>query len=101
MDGFDALKKEREGKITLRTSEIAVPRPIEMSPGTIVRIREEHRYSQAVFARLLSTNVNTLRNWEQGRSEPNSQANKVLLKLVETAPDVLVVLARVANGTVT
>ena len=100
MDGFDALKKEREGKITLRTSEIAVPRPIEMSPGTIVRIREEHRYSQAVFARLLSTNVNTLRNWEQGRSGPNAQA-KVLLKLVETAPDVLVVLARVANGTVT
>ena len=100
MEGFDALKKEREGKVTLRTSEIAVPRPIEMSPGTIARIREEHRYSQGVFARMLCTNVSTLRNWEQGRSEPNAQA-KVLLKMVETAPDVLAVLARVANGTVT
>lgn len=100
MDGFDALKKEREGKITLRTSEIALPRPIEMSPGTIARIREEHRYSQAVFARMLSTNVSTLRNWEQGRSEPNAQA-KVLLKLVDTSPEVLAVLARFTTGTVT
>jgi len=97
MEGFDALKKEREGKITLRTTEIDIPRPIEMSPRQIAKIRKEHNYSQAVFARMLSTKVSTLRNWEQGRSEPNAQA-KVLLKLVDTAPDVLVALARVTNG---
>ncbi|GEM_PF-59608 len=97
MEGFDALKKEREGKITLRTTEIDIPKPIEMSPRQIAKIRKEHNYSQAVFARMLSTKVSTLRNWEQGRSEPNAQA-KVLLKLVDTAPDVLVALARVTNG---
>jgi len=99
MEGFDALKAEREGKITLRTTEIDIPEPIEMSPKQIARIRKEHNYSQAVFARMLSTKVSTLRNWEQGRSAPNAQA-KVLLKLVDSVPDVLVVLARVTNGTV-
>jgi putative transcriptional regulator len=98
MEGFDALKTEREGKITLRTTEIDIPKPIEMSPNQIASIRKEHNYSQAVFARMLSTKVSTLRNWEQGRSEPNAQA-KVLLKLVDTSPDVLAVLARVTSGT--
>lgn len=98
MEGFDALKTEREGKITLRTTEIDIPKPIEMSSNQIAKIRKEHNYSQAVFARMLSTKVSTLRNWEQGRSEPNAQA-KVLLKLVDTSPDVLAVLARVTSGT--
>jgi putative transcriptional regulator len=97
MGGFDALKAEREGKITLRTTEIDIPKPIEMSPSQIARIRKEHNYSQAVFARMLSTKLSTLRNWEQGRSEPNAQA-KVLLKLVDTAPGVLALLAEVTVG---
>ena len=99
MEGFDALKTEREGKITLRTTEIDIPKPIEMNSNQIVKIRKEHNYSQAVFARMLSTKVSTLRNWEQGRSEPNAQA-KVLLKLVDTSPDVLAVLVRVTSGTI-
>jgi len=97
--GFDALKLAREGKITLRTTEIDIPQPIEMRPKQIARIRKEHNYSQAVFARLLSTKVSTLRNWEQGRSEPNAQA-KVLLKLVDTDPEVLAALAKFTTGTV-
>lgn len=99
MEGFDALRSEREGKITLRTTEIDMPTPINLSANEIARIRKQHNYSQAVFARMLSTKVSTLRNWEQGRSEPNAQA-KVLLKLVETSPDVLAALARVTTGTV-
>ena len=98
MEGFDALKAEREGKITLRTTEIDIPKPIEMNSNQIAKIRKDHNYSQAVFARMLSTKVSTLRNWEQGRSEPNAQA-KVLLKLVDTSPEVLAVLARVTSGT--
>jgi len=98
MEGFDALKTEREGKITLRTTEIDMPTPIQMSANQIAAIRKQHNYSQAVFARMLSTKVSTLRNWEQGRSEPNAQA-KVLLKLVDTTPEVLAALARVTTGT--
>ena len=98
MEGFDALKTEREGKITLRTTEIDMPTPIQMSANQISTIRKQHNYSQAVFARMLSTKVSTLRNWEQGRSEPNAQA-KVLLKLVDTTPEVLAALARITTGT--
>ena len=98
MEGFEALKVEREGKITLRTAEVDMPKPIKMSASQIAKIRKAHNYSQAVFARMLATKVSTLRNWEQGRSEPNAQA-KVLLKLVDSNPDVLVALARVTTGT--
>ncbi|MFN2288134.1 MAG: hypothetical protein ABR578_07335 [Chromatocurvus sp.] len=38
-----------------------------------------------MFAALLRTNVNTLRNWEQNRARRNAQAAR-LLKLVESAP---------------
>jgi putative transcriptional regulator len=98
MEGFDALKAERGGKITLRTTEIEMPKPIKMGANQIIKIRKAHNYSQAVFARMLATKVSTLRNWEQGRSEPNAQA-KVLLKMVDTDPDVLLALARVTTGT--
>ena len=35
MEGFDALKTERESKITLRTTEIDMPTPIQMSANQI------------------------------------------------------------------
>ncbi|MFT5484431.1 MAG: putative transcriptional regulator, partial [Halieaceae bacterium] len=83
MDGIGALTAEREGKITLKTTELKIPKPIKLSASKITKIRKQHNCSQAVFARLLATNVSTLRNWEQGRSEPNAQA-KVLLKMVDS-----------------
>ena len=47
---------------------------------------------------MLATNVKTLRNWEQGRSEPNAQA-KVLLKLVVDAdPNLLHSLVGITAG---
>jgi hypothetical protein len=30
LEGFDALKAEREGKITLRATEIDIPKPIKI-----------------------------------------------------------------------
>ena len=46
---------------------------------------------------MLATNVKTLRNWEQGRSEPNAQA-KVLLKLVDADPNLLHSLVGITAG---
>ena len=86
MEGFDALKTEREGKITLRTTEIDIPKPIEMNSNQIAKIRKEHNFSQAVFARMLSTKVSTLRNWEQGRREPTGPA-KALLHAIRKDPE--------------
>jgi len=85
VQGFDDLKEEREGKITLKSTTFAPPQPIAISAGQITALRERLNYSQGVFAALLRTNVSTLRNWEQDRAKPNAQA-ALLLKLVESAP---------------
>ena len=98
MQGFDDLKREREGKITLKTTEIEEPKPIKLSKTKIAQIRKQHNLSQAVFARILATNVATLRNWEQGRSEPNAQA-KLLLKMVDENPAFLPELTALTTGT--
>lgn len=96
--GFDALEQQRGGKLTLKTTVIDRPKPLQISARQIAAIRKRHNYSQAVFAAMLCTNVSTLRNWEQARSEPNAQA-KVLLKLVDSEPGVLQALSTIALGT--
>lgn len=44
--------------------------------------------SQAVFARRIRTSTETLRNWEQQKFRPNTQA-ALLIKLVEQYPDMV------------
>ena len=44
--------------------------------------------SQAEFARRFHVPVGTLRDWEQGRAEPD-QAARAYLKVIATAPDVV------------
>jgi putative transcriptional regulator len=93
-EGFDALKQEREGKITLRKHPIAVKPAPEVTAADLVALRERMNLSRAVFARHLRTNERTLENWEQGRSKPNAQA-ALLIKLVERSPETLLNLAAI------
>ena len=51
----------------------------------VKRIRAATKLSQAKFAQLLSIEVATLRNWEQGRREPTGPA-KVLLRALNNDP---------------
>jgi putative transcriptional regulator len=95
--GLQEMKAERQGKITLKTTEVEMPAPIKMPKTRIAAIRKSHNLSQPVFARMLATNVATLRNWEQGRSEPNAQA-KLLLKMVETDGAVLERMVELTAG---
>ncbi|MFC3116730.1 helix-turn-helix domain-containing protein [Cellvibrio fontiphilus] len=93
-EGFQSLRDEREGKITLKkhaAEKIAAP---ELKSGELVQLREKLNVSQAVFAQYLRINKRTLENWEQGRAKPNAQA-AVLIKLVEKYPDTLSRLANV------
>lgn len=48
-------------------------------------IRTATGLSQSGFAKLISVNVNTLKNWEQGRREPTGPA-KALLRAIERDP---------------
>lgn len=91
-EGFDALKSEREGKLTLRTFKVeSKPAPV-LLPQDVIKVREQLRLSRPVFAHYLRTNPRTLENWEQGRAKPNAQA-ALLIRMVAQFPDMVQRLA--------
>ena len=86
--GFGALAKAREGKMTLRTHKVAVKTAPKVTSKDVAKLRKKLHLSQALFATRLRTNEDTVKNWEQGRSVPNTQA-ALLLSLVDKYPDTL------------
>ncbi len=88
VEGFDALKSEREGKLTLRQVKVAVQPVLVLTPQDVIAVREKLNCSRAVFARYLRTNPRTLENWEQGRAKPNAQA-ALLIQMVGKFPDMV------------
>jgi len=88
MEGFDALEDARQGKVTLRTSEVELKAPPEMTAEMVRAVREKLRVSQPVFARKLRTNPQTIKNWEQGTAKPNAQA-AILLSLIDRNPNLI------------
>lgn len=96
IEGVAAMKRSREGKITLRTHKVeAAPLP-DVSSEMIRSTRKRLRCSRAVFARKLRINLRTLEKWEQGRAKPNPQAAALVL-LVRKFPDTLERLDQVAH----
>jgi putative transcriptional regulator len=97
MEGVDAMKRHREGKLTLRSYKEEVT-PLPAVDSKFIReTRKKMRCSRAVFARKLRINERTLEKWEQGRAKPNPQAAALVL-LVRKYPDTLERLEKVAAG---
>lgn len=97
IEGVEAMKQHREGKLTLRSYRVeAAPLPT-VNSKFIRETRKRIRCSRAVFARKLRINVRTLEKWEQGRAKPNPQAAALVL-LVRKYPDTLDRLERLAMG---
>src|SRR5690349_19465909 len=95
MEGVAAMKKHRQGKLTLRNYKIE-PHPLPTVDSKLIRdTRRKLRCSRAVFARKLRINERTLEKWEQGRAKPNPQAAALVL-LVRKYPDTLARLDKVA-----
>lgn len=88
MEGVDAMRRHREGKITLRSHEIEERPPLSVDAGLIRETRERLNVSRPVFARGLRVSTRTLENWEQGRAQPNAQAAALIL-MVRRYPDTL------------
>jgi putative transcriptional regulator len=86
LEGFDALKSEREGKLTLRQIKVQDKPVPTLAPEELIQVREKLHLSRALFARYLRTNPRTLENWEQGRAKPNAQA-VLLIRMVSQFPD--------------
>jgi len=97
MRGVDAMKKHREGKLTLRSYKEEVT-PLPAVDSKFIReTRKRMRCSRAVFARKLRINERTLEKWEQGRAKPKPQAAALVL-LVRRYPDTLERLEKLAAG---
>ena len=95
MEGVAAMKKHRQGKLTLRSYKVeAAPLPA-VDSRFIRETRKRMRCSRAVFARKLRINERTLEKWEQGRAKPNPQAAALVL-LVRRYPDMLERLEKLA-----
>jgi putative transcriptional regulator len=97
VDGVDAMKKHREGKLTLRSCKEEVAPLPAVDCKFIRETRKRMRCSRAVFARKLRIDERTLEKWEQGRAKPNPQAAALVL-LVRRYPDTLERLEKLAAG---
>ena len=93
-EGFDALKKRRAGKRTLRTHVAKLKPAPKLSARELTKVRKDMNLSRGLFAGYLRTNVRTLENWEQGRAKPNAQA-ALLIHLVKRFPDTVRRLAEI------
>jgi putative transcriptional regulator len=88
MEGVEAMRQQREGKITLRSHDVNERPPLTVDARVIRQTRERLNVSRAVFARGLRVSTRTLESWEQGRARPNAQAAALIL-MVRRYPDTL------------
>lgn len=87
----DAARALREAIVE---GDVEIPN----TPGGCIRMmREVLRQTQEGFAELLSVPTSTLRNWEQGRREPDAPATK-LISVISRHPDALLDSVRENNG---
>ncbi len=76
-----------EEAVAYARGEIELPtRIVEVSPADIVASRKRLKLSQARFALHFGISPATLRDWEQGRRQPEGPA-KVLLRVIDKEPE--------------
>lgn len=92
-EGMEAWDTFSAGKKTLRTHRVSATVPA-ISPGELIKVREQLNLSQAVFAGYLRAGLKTYQNWEQGLARPNRQA-VLLIRMIEKSPSVLSQLAAI------
>ena len=88
MEGVDAMKAHREGKLTLRTHKLPVPN-VEEAPGAeyFVAVREKFNVSRTVWANMLRVSPRTVEKWEQGGQA--SPLAATFVELVSQYPDTI------------
>ena len=92
---FDDLKDAFEEAIELESGKRTGSRihqrefkfkEAHLSPEDIAELRKSLGMNQLNFAHFLNVSVNTVKSWEQGRSQP-SGASLRLLQMVELYPE--------------
>src|SRR5262245_39475825 len=83
---FDALVESVKQAGEIIRGEQAPSRQFQVDAVMIKKLRGSRSLSQPKFAALIGVDVATLRNWEQGRREPQGPA-KALLYAISKDPD--------------
>lgn len=93
---FEELRESvREGGAILRRRRKA-SREFRFEAPDVRGLRKRYGLSQAKFASLMGISVGTLRNWEQGRRQPEGSA-RVLLQVVARHPEAVLDAVRSAG----
>ena len=71
-------------KLTMRQLKEMTP-PVAIKTVDVAAVRKRLGMSQGVFARMFALSVGTIRDWEQGRSQPDGPA-RVLLQVIDREP---------------
>lgn len=83
----ELLESVREAKAIMRGEKLPSRVFVYKEPN-VKTIRRRFKLSQPKFANLLGISVGTLRNWEQGRRQPEGAA-RVLLLVAAKHPDAI------------
>lgn len=95
---FKRLQESMEQMNEIVSGERTPSREFVVSAIQVKEIRKKTGLTQAKFCDLIDVNLGTLRNWEQGRREPNGPA-RALLRAIQNDPiHVLAALASAAKS---
>ena len=83
---FDDLVQSVRQAGKIRRKKKRPSRVFDFKPADIKAIRHRLEKSQSEFALMIGVSVATLRNWEQGRREPEGPA-KALLRVASENPE--------------
>ena len=83
---FNELVQSMEEASAIIKGEMKPSRVFVYSPLNVKKIRENAKKNQEEFAQMIGVSIGTLRNWEQGRRQPEGPA-LALLRLVAFDPD--------------
>lgn len=95
----DALFKKLTDSVkqagAIRRGARIAARATAFKPDDVRTIRERLDLSQADFALMIGVSVGTLRNWEQGRRQPDGPA-RALLRVASAEPEAVARALRAA-----
>lgn len=81
MQGVEEARAYLEGTADKRRYRVHVPEKVNVK-----RIRQRLGLSQQAFAQTYGFAISAVRDWEQGRRQPERSA-RILLKIVEKEPE--------------
>ncbi|MFK3769469.1 helix-turn-helix domain-containing protein [Pseudomonas putida] len=82
---FDRLVESMTQMDEIDRGERQPSREFHVDAVQVIKIRQATGLSQAAFAKRINVAVGTLRNWEQGRREPEGPA-RALLRAIQNDP---------------